>query len=69
MICNPPYGKRAKLDRPRDIFFKELIDSTLKSYKPSTFGIIVPSDIQIEGYKKKIRFFNNGIWVNFFIFN
>jgi len=68
IICNPPYGKRVKLDKARKVYFKDLIKSIKSNYNPTILGIIIPSDIQVDGYKKKIRFFNNGIWVNFFIF-
>lgn len=66
VICNPPYGKRIKLSKNRHVFYTELIQSIKKKYKPDTFGIIIPSDINIPNYHSKLRFFNSGIWLNFY---
>jgi putative N6-adenine-specific DNA methylase len=68
IICNPPYGKRVKLDRPRNIYYKELIDALIKNYSPKYISIIIPSDVKIEKYNSRLKIFNSGIWVyNYFI--
>lgn len=67
IIINPPYGKRVKLTKPRDIFFQELVDSLQKNYSPKKIGIILPEDIKLKQKSKKYRIFNSGIWLNFHI--
>lgn len=67
IICNPPYGKRVKLSRPREVFFQELVDSFQKYYTPKRIGIILPEDIKLKQKSKKFRIFNSGIWLNFHV--
>ncbi len=63
IICNPPYGKRVKIDIPRRQFFKELISSIEQNYNPKLISIIVPADIKIDKFYSRIKIFNSGIWV------
>lgn len=65
VICNPPYGKRVKLSKPREIFFQEIVDSLISNYSPKKIGIILPQDIKLKQKSKKIKIFNSGIWLNF----
>ena len=43
LICNPPYGKRIKLDRPAKKYYHDLTLSLLKKYSPQKLGILIPS--------------------------
>ena len=67
VICNPPYGKRVKLDRPREQYFQDLIDTIEKKLNPQKIGIILPLDIKLKQKSKKYRVFNSGIWLNYHI--
>lgn len=69
VICNPPYGKRVKLTRPREVFFQDIVDSLQKNYSPKKIGIILPQDIKLKQKSKVFRIFNSGIWLNFHIVN
>ena len=63
IILNPPYGKRVKLNRPRNLYYTELISSVQKNLNAQEISIIIPTDIKIEVYKSRIKFFNSGIWL------
>lgn len=67
VICNPPYGKRVKLDRERQKYFHDLIDAIKTNINPKCISIILPIDIKINQFKSKEKIFNSGIWVNHFI--
>lgn len=68
IICNPPYGKRVKLDRERQKYFQDLIKAIEINYRPKFISLLVPEDIKIKNYKEKLRVFNSGIWtVNYLI--
>lgn len=65
VICNPPYGKRVKLTRPREVYFQQIIDQVIEKIMPKKFGIILPQDIKLKQKSKVTRIFNSGIWLNF----
>ena len=67
IICNPPYGKRVKLDRPRNKYYIDLIEAIKSNFNPRYISIIIPTDININKYDSRIKIFNSGIWVyNYF---
>tara|TARA_Y100000780_G_scaffold155505_1_gene140208 strand:+ start:245940 stop:247031 length:1092 start_codon:yes stop_codon:yes gene_type:complete len=66
LICNPPYGKRVKIQGKKKAYFESLIKQIEKEFKPKLYGMIIPSDVQIP-FPIKIPFNNNGIKVNFCI--
>lgn len=67
VVCNPPYGKRVKLDRPRNKYYTDLIEAIKSNFSPKFISIIIPADIKIEKYQSRIKVFNSGIWVyNYF---
>ena len=67
IICNPPYGKRIKLNKPRQQYFQELLDNLRQQYKPKRMGLLIPSDIKLNIKGQKLKVFNGGIWLNFYI--
>lgn len=67
-IINPPYGKKIKINEDRDIFFDKIISRVFQKFDSDYLGIIVPEKVEINvKYLKKLKVFNNGIWVNFLI--
>ncbi|MCT4641320.1 MAG: hypothetical protein N4A33_03415 [Bacteriovoracaceae bacterium] len=68
VITNPPYGKKVKIDMDRKAFFKKVLSSINETYKPKFIGIIIPTDIKVDfKYINRLKVFNNGIWVYFYI--
>jgi len=68
VICNPPYGKRVKLDRERQKYFQDLVTAIEKNIKPKYLSILVPEDIELKRFTEKRKIFNSGIWtINYFI--
>lgn len=68
LICNPPYGKRVKIEGDRRKYFERLFKQIETEYAPRAWGVLVPADIKIkERFDKKHSFNNNGIKVNFYI--
>jgi putative N6-adenine-specific DNA methylase len=63
IICNPPYGKRVKLSKPREIFYLELIKRMKNELRATEISILLPLDIKLKEYKKKTKIFNSGIWL------
>jgi putative N6-adenine-specific DNA methylase len=63
IICNPPYGKKVKLSKDRDIFYKELVQCAFKNMGAIRFSMITPLDIKLVGYEKRSKIFNSGIWL------
>lgn len=68
VICNPPYGKRVKIESPREEYFQNLVDSIQNKLNPCKLGMIIPSDIKIKQNSEIIRIFNSGIWLNYHLF-
>ncbi len=69
IICNPPYGKKVKLSKERNIFYKELVKSSFENMGAIKLSLLTPLDIQIEGYESRSKIFNSGIWLYNYIFN
>ena len=78
LICNPPYGKRIKLDRAPQKFFSDLIVSLLKGHSPKKMGILIPATVSLNlkkilrdfpNYKTEsiLPFNNNGIKIDFHV--
>jgi putative N6-adenine-specific DNA methylase len=68
VICNPPYGKKVKLSKARDIFYKDLVDCAFQNMGAIKLSMITPLDIKLEGYHKRSKIFNSGIWLYNYIF-
>jgi putative N6-adenine-specific DNA methylase len=77
VICNPPYGKRVKLDIYPVDYFNKLLSVMLENYSPIRLGILIPHTIRMD-FKKlpahykltsTLPFNNNGIKVNFYVIN
>lgn len=73
-ILNPPYGKKIKIkdvktQNERALYFSKIINRCFEKFDSSYVAIIIPADVTLqEKSLKKLKVFNNGIWVNFNIF-
>jgi putative N6-adenine-specific DNA methylase len=63
IICNPPYGKRIKLSKPRDVYYYEILKRMKNELRGKEISILLPLDIKLKKYKKKMKIFNSGIWL------
>lgn len=78
IICNPPYGKRIKLNQKPKTYFKNLISSLLKNYFPKKAGVLIPVNASLN-YESLLNdfpeyhietclpFSNNGIKIHFIV--
>ena len=66
LICNPPYGKRVKIEGERKEYFRSFIRKIETELRPLRYGIIIPADVKIPLKEFQVYpFNNNGIKVNF----
>jgi putative N6-adenine-specific DNA methylase len=63
IICNPPYGKKVKLTKARNKFYSDLVECSFKNMGAIKLSMITPLDIKLEGYEKRSKIFNSGIWL------
>jgi putative N6-adenine-specific DNA methylase len=79
LICNPPYGRRLKVQEPLSLYYSRLWASCESTFTPDRAGFLLPQNLQGSNeplkippaWKKEqvIQFSNGGINVQFYIFH
>lgn len=73
-ILNPPYGKKIKIrdvktQRERSEYFFKVVNRCFEKFNSEYVAIIIPADVKLKlKPTKKLKVFNNGIWVFFNIY-
>lgn len=65
IICNPPYGKRVKIEGNKEIFFKNIVSQSFYSRGRCQSGFIIPTPFENKLKGSKLYFSQNGISVCF----